>query len=58
MATVTAETARWSEVPDRDDQSAMPDPTAPGAGCVFATLSALSLPVVLLLFRVTEWVVL
>lgn len=55
MATVTVETARWSEVPDRDDQSAMPTPMSPG--CVLATLGLLVFPAVELLFAVVKWVV-
>lgn len=55
MATVTAGTARWSEVPDRDDQSAMPTPMSPG--CVLATLTLLVIPVVVVAYAVVDWVV-
>lgn len=46
---VVAVTVRWREVPDRDRDF---------TGCVLATVGALSFPIVLLLFRITEWVVL
>jgi hypothetical protein len=39
-------TARWRET-DRDD----------GAGCTLTTLFILAFPATLLLFKVTEWVI-
>lgn len=54
MVAVIAATARWSEVPDHDDQASMPAPTPSSAGC---TVGLLAMPVVVVSYALLDWVV-